>query len=327
MVEHTERSLAKPPMGLSDEDEAVLPNAVNNPTGNPKVGSADEGPLGRPFATSRCLAAFLRPAFVARHVPQLRQLPQQVRLQIEQRMGRCQGLAPVSAAGKVRCNRVTEATVLRLLDQVAQSPSLLPASLDNLIGFEWVEIATLLAGRLVTGAEPWPESLPEVLDIDAVARYCMLSYAKLPMPRIETDQAGNPRLVSAVRVETAGLHGELKVVRQNGIEHAILTVQYQLRPALQPIRVLIAGGRGVALTGLGRLLALRARGLERALCSVSYGYGQDAVLAFPSTEQDLLESVRPPLVTDFENAELAVELPVRAETTYFSVRGEPLSVF
>jgi hypothetical protein len=193
------------------------------------------------------------------------------------------------------------------------------ASLNNLVGFEWVEISPLIAGRLVTEAAPWAESIPDHLDADALAKVCLFSSAKIPQVTVSLSPSGGPKVVTPVRVDVVPLGYQTGQAEIDGIDAIVLNAQFVIRPALQPIQVLITNGRTIALSGLGRLVALKERGVDRALCAVSYGYGQDAVAMAPTIGLDLMDSIRPPLITDFLDASLSVQIPVRAETNALAV--------
>lgn len=275
------------------------------------------GPLTRPFAIAHCLAAFMNRDSIAQHLPLASSLPVASLRGIEDRFGRAAGLDAVPRAGLPQFTRVTEPSVLQLLEMVAQHST--QASLNNLVGFEWVEISPLIAGRLVTEAAPWAESIPDRLDADALAKVCLFSSAKIPQVTVSLSLAGGPKVVTPVRVDVVPLGYQTGQAEIDGIDAIVLNAQFVIRPAVQPIQVLIANGRTIALSGLARLVALQERGVDRALCAVSYGYGQDAVTMAPTIGLDLIDSVRPPLVTDFLDASLSVQIPVRAETNALAV--------
>ncbi len=290
-------------LGESLGDQAAIPSTIAF------VPVEQSGPLFRPYGVAVCLAGFLQQHTMHKHISQLASLTPGVLNNVISRLGRASELPPVPNAGKPAFERVSETAVLRLLDQVA--PRMTAPGLENLIGFEWVEIAPLIAGRLVTEMEPWPESMP-ALDEIGIARFCLLSSGKLPRVQVTAQDPLRPMLVSALPVEVAGAQHQLLYTEQDGIEVAVLVTQYAITQRVQPIRVLVANERAIALTGLSRLLALHLRGVKRALCAVSYGYGIDAGMAQPTVDPEDLYGSRPPLVADFANDNVATRIPVRA---------------
>jgi hypothetical protein len=282
------------------------------PDVRPSGDRSGSSPLARPYAVARCLAGFMTADSALAHVPKIQGLPGDIARALEQRYGRSALLPPVPGAGQPQFTAVTEPSVLQLLE-IAAAESAIQASLENLVGFEWVEIAPIIAGRLLA-SEPWPESLPAELNQDIVARYCALSCAVIPEVQQIQGPDGAPAVafpvtVTAIQRPGFGIGG----VEINGVQHIVVNVQHILRPAVDPIRVLVAEGRTIALTGLGRLAALLERGVTRALCSVSYGYGQDAVMAPTTVPDALLFGARPPLISDLLDQQLTVHIPTRPE--------------
>lgn len=277
-------------------------------------------PMGAsaPFAMVSCLAGFLDEATLGFHIPTLTHLPSSLQGALRQRVERAATLPPYPRAGRPQFTPVTESSVLQLLEHVAgkQEPR---ASLDNLLNFEWVEIAPLLAGHLVTDREPPPETHPRFQEIESVARFCVLAGATLGAPTVERTGAGPVRLLSPVATHVdVGPIGLQPVVVDEGREGLILTVHYILQPAVDPIRVFVVDGRAIAVSGLGRLVVLLRAGITRALCKVLYGYGVDSLSHLPTTPTTLLEATRPPVLADFLDQTVTVAMPVRSETTVIS---------
>lgn len=296
------------------DDHVPHPQSGSSATLPPPIRAPGSGVLARPFAAARCLAGFMQPTSVLRHVPYVHSLPASVVQQIEERFGRSSELAVTPGAGKPQFMAVREPSVLRMLELVARE-SPMPPSLNNLIGFEWVEIAPMVAGRL-EAQEPWAESMPLTWDLDAVARFCTRTCVNLP--DLLPSQPGQLPQVAFPVDMTLSLNGPVWQVREaDGLTQVLLNVQYVFTPTINPIRVLVVEGRTVALTGLGRLVALLSQGVSKALCSVSYGYGEDAILAAPTTEPELLCAGRPPLIGDFLNPDLTVGIPTRNNRVTF----------
>src|SRR5204862_5610168 len=123
------------------------------------------------------------------------------------------GTAPLPNAGKPKFSRVTEGPVLDLLTNIALK---LPAPTQlEMTGFEWVEIAPLLAGRLLTQRVPWPEECPSSNDFTAIANFCMLSFSHNPLMQI-VKLGGMPALLSSAQgtVQYVGTEA-----RENGFAH------------------------------------------------------------------------------------------------------------
>jgi hypothetical protein len=257
--------------------------------------------LNRPFAEASCLAGFIAPEALSKHVPLFTGLPSTVQSEITAKLGTGFGTAPLPNAGKPEISRVTEGPVLDLLTRIAlQLPA--PSQLE-MSGFEWVEIKPLLAGRLLTQRFPWPEECPSPTDFTAVANFCMLSFSHNPLMQI-VNFAGMPALLSPVQgtVQYVGTEA-----RENGYAH-----RYLQQPSIKPIHIMIAEDRAVALTGIERLVALARLGVERALCMVAFGYGSAILKSFPSTPLSLLAESRAPTVGDFLDSSLSVIVPVRS---------------
>ena len=270
-------------------------------------------PLDRPYGIGRFLAGFADSALLHDLIPTFPFQSPNARQQIEARLGRGAAAAPVSTAGRPGFERVSEDAVVAFLSGVAQALAATePASVVNLGAFEWVEIAPLIAGHLLTGGMPNPEQGVLVEDDLAAARFCMLSYSQQTQMVARAD--GEVSLTTPLPHE---------VVPHNfGFENGILTIQYSVRPRLDPIRVWSVDGVAIALTGLGRLTWLLERGYKRALCAVSYGYGTDVLGRLPTVPESILRAPRPPVMRDFLDDTLSVAVAVRERetTSVFGVR-------
>lgn len=310
---------AAPPGSEPEVDDAAARDAAVGAEGT--GAPADPVPAGtgsalmRPFSLAWCLPGFMREEELLRHVPSLEGLPAGAVAELRRRLGAAAALGPAAAAGAPSFRRVTEAGVLALLEQVA--PQMNQASLDNQVGFEWVEIAPTIAGRLTTGGEPSPDAIPDVLDAVGVARLCLQSFGKLPALH-SSPPGGVPQI-------TVPVHAELKLAGHQLIaEHGLLVVQYVVQPSVDPIRIAVIDGRTIALTGLERLITLRRRGVTHALCAVSYGYGQDVFHAPPTVDAAVLLGSRPPLISDFDDPRVAAPIPVRSPLTVMTLSAQTL---
>ncbi|MDB4889238.1 MAG: hypothetical protein JWL61_1093 [Gemmatimonadetes bacterium] len=278
----------------------------------PDPNNPEAGPFGRPFATVRALAGFMTEKDLVGHVPNIFQQNAHFVAQMRERLGRATMLSHVPEAGRPRFFQVNDARVLRLLDRVAELSATAP-TLDNLVGFEWVEIAPIVTGRLVTGHEPSVDVVPHTSDPSALARFCMLSAPDVPPIQIDVSTLTAISLVAlnAKLIAT----GIAKAIDADGVTIIGINAQLRLQAAIDPIRLLIVGGRTVALSGIERLVALAHAGANRALCSVSYGYGVDALAHFPTVEREVIDSPRPPMIVDFLDSSLSVRLPARIQRT------------
>lgn len=268
--------------------------------------------LDRPFALARTLAAFLTSDNVAQVIGTFANLPEDTRAAIEQRLGRALELRPDPRTDQPVLHRIEEREVLDFLRGVAGA---IPAGLDNLTGFEWVEVDRLLAGHYVT--DPLTV-VAEMLPVDPtplqLAQFCILSAWDFVPGSVALMQPPEPGVVAEIALNAIPTN-----IMSSGPR---ILVQYDLRPLIEPIRVLLVGGRAIALTGLERLAMLAERGIRRALCSISYGYGADALEHWPSVPHSVLRGTRPPMVRDFVDPDLAISIPVRRPTTLIRFRPD-----
>lgn len=254
-----------------------------------------------PHAWGRLLAAFLSAEEFARQFPVAPAWDLAVHQAVRERLGVHAGLERVPDAGKPRARRA-DGDVLPLLGEFVASMPFQPG-LNNLIGFEWMEIAPLVAGHPV--AHPlasYGEGLAGELDI---ATYCLYGHPEIAVQ--QTEQGLCLMMPSPVPVRP--LQAQLIPQRSE------VVVRYQLGRPHTPVRVLQVGGRAVAVSGLERLVALLRQGVSEALCLVSYGYGTDVLSFLPTFPRELLEADRPPLLGDFLDDRLSVNIPLRPTVT------------
>ena len=267
-------------------------------------------PLDRPFGVARCLAGFAEMGTLPSLIPNFPLLPLRARQQVIERLGRAAVLPASPHAGKPTFGRVEDDGVLALLTEAATGMA--PPSPTNLVSFEWVEIAPLIAGHLCTDSVPNPEQTPSGDDDLTTARFCLLSYPNEPFLSGLGDGELGFRSPDEHEIAPLGLQ----------VQNGIVTVRYGMRPRVKPIRVWVVDGVAIAVAGLGRLVWLLQRGARRALCAVSYGYGTDALAHMPTVPETLSRAARPPLMQDFLDESLSVSTPVRERetTTIFGVR-------
>jgi hypothetical protein len=249
-----------------------------------------------PFATTVVLAGFMAPDTVLQQVPTLPLLPIGVQSSVTQRLGASERLAPRTVPN-ASTSRVTERDVLDAVQGALASAGQQQATAANLTGFEWVEIESLLAGRLVTEPSvPHLDALPERPTALQLAHFCLSRSAQVQL-------LAGPVLTLVSDAPLLLLPAEMQV------EQASVLIRYTMGRTFQPIRVLLVRGRAVAVHGLERLVHLARRGLTRALCLVHYGYGLEALGVLPSVPDSVLFGDKPPLLSDFLDSQLAVAVP------------------
>lgn len=286
-----------------------LPPDADPPGGEPRRNSSI--PQRRAYQEALALVGYLTADSAEAHLPYFRTLPDWALDQVNKRLGACAEM-PERGLSKPSFRRIDEPDVLQLVREVS---SRIPATLNNLTGFEWVEIDRLVAGHYVTGALPAVRESPNLAPLD-VAKFCLLSYTDVvSLPRTEITVSGQEANVlsdGAVGLGAAELD----------LEGRTLVLRYHIGPVLRPVRALSVDDQLVALTGLGRLAILRRLGVLHALAVISYGYGMDALQHFPSVPYDVIASNRPPLVRDFLDASVSTAIPVRAPATNIRIRTD-----
>lgn len=279
-------------------------------------GPQEDAWLSKPFGEGLVLAGFLKEAEALSRIPSLTSLPANARAEISRRFGASEDLEAWPRAGMPDYFRVVEPEVLNLLRSVS---SALPADLENLKGFEWVEIAPLIAGHYVTRPLNYGAALPSTPTPEQIARTCMLSFGGAGPGQLHAGRHGNSfAVVSGTPLNL--VPEELQINRFHFV------VRYALQPRIDPIRVLAVNGRTIAIAGLERLVYLVERGVDRALCAISYGYGTDVLSLLPTVPQELLYSDRPPLVADFLDTAVAAPLPVRHPITIVRFQHDVLDI-
>jgi len=271
----------------------------------------------RPHAWAKALPGFMEESTVQTHFPEAGALDPQVQQAIRDRLGRSKDLPPDPRAGRPRFWGITERPVLANLQiylAILQNFHPSAPSTINLIGFEWVEIAPLITGRLVTGRLSTSDQTPNSANAEDIARYCLFSAAKsinIPQDHIKVGPHGLTVRFSQ-EVMLTPVHAGTNITGQ-------LTLSCAVTPVPMPIRILVAEKKTVALTGFGRLATLQQLGVERALCLVSYGYGLNVLDIVPKVPAEMLYSERPPLLRDFQDDNLSISIPVRPALTLTTI--------
>lgn len=273
------------------------------------------------FAEARVLVAFLTPHTLLNYVPHMGQLPAEARRTLEARVAAAPALSPCPRAGRPQFMKVTEADILNLVEAAVMAST--PAGLENLVGLEWIEVAPLLAGHLITGPMPKADRVPGPNSSDReIAAFCLFSFVKFSPLDFAPLPAGRAGFASSLDLTLSVAAPQFEMNPQS-LE---VLVRYRATPRIAPIRVLLAAGKATAVTGLERLAALAQKGVTRALCAVSYGYGVDAILNMPSTPQELLDADRPPTISDLANDTAAMVVPVRSMITVARFSADVLTI-
>jgi hypothetical protein len=263
------------------------------------VGVNVASPAARLVAQGRILSAFLT-AESATRLAILAQAPAPVKTQLQSMFGRRPSpMAPVTAAFR----HVHEPDALSVVAVAAVSGG--PTTLSNLVGFEWVRIEGLIAGHYVAAPMPAPGRCPDATAPSGqVAQFCMFGGLINPNDFVSIDGVG---FVSPERLQ----------FQSQGIrlEGPVLSVDYQIQRPASPITVLAIDHRVIAVKHLERLIALQDGGVQEALCLVCYGYGTHALSTLPTIEAAVLDAERPPLISDFSNNDLALQIPVHTPRT------------
>lgn len=277
---------------------------MHDPAAVPGGGPAAVSTLDAPHARGRLLAAFLSPEDFAQQFPAAPTWDPAIQQAVLERLGSHLDLPRTPDAGKPHARRAG-ASVLQVLRQFAENTPFSPG-LNNLLGFEWMEIAPLIAGHPV--AHPLHEGGYEAPSGEVeLAQYCLLGHIEMDIQQME--QGFRLLMSSPVPVPVRLLQAQLVLQRSE------IVVRYQLSHPYTPVRVLHVGGKAIAVSGIERLVTLLRQGVTEALCLVSYGYGTDALSFLPTFPQALLESDRPPLVGDFLGDRVSVGIPIRPVAT------------
>lgn len=277
---------------------------MHDPAAVPGGGPAAVSTLDAPHAWGRVLAAFLSSEEFAQQFPAAPTWGPTIHRAVLERLGSHLNLPHTQDAGKPHARRAG-ASVLQVLRPFAESTPFNP-SLNNLLGFEWMEIAPLIAGHPV--AHPLPEAGYEAPSSEVeLAQYCLFGHIEMDIQQME--QGFRLLMSSPVPVPVRLLQAQLVLQRSE------IVVRYQFGHPYTPVRVLQVGGKAIAVSGIERLVTLLRQGVAEALCLVSYGYGTDALSFLPTFPQTLLESDRPPVLNDFLEDRVSVSIPVRPVAT------------
>lgn len=264
-----------------------------------------------PFAEACALAGFLTSDTVRNAIPSFDALPRATQEAVSDRFNASSDRVDTISIAPPRFHRVEEREVLDFLASVAP---LAPAGLENLLGFEWVEIRNIVAGHLLTRALQPAVSLPRAPSPIQIARYSLLSFGD------------NLALNTSAQALMADVDFNLSL---GGIQihGSRIAVVYDIRPVFAPIHLLVVHRQVIAIRGLEKIVHLLEAGVNRALCLISYGFGETALPFLPSTPEEVLNSPRPPLATDFMDSSVAVRVPVPLPKSVAQFKADVLRLY
>ena len=264
----------------------------------------NQSPVRRLTAEGRILAAFLSEDAAA-NLPEFCKLPLVSQNDIRAKFGTANGNPLPNNLPVPKFRHVDEPEAINALAGAAAQCGG-PPRLDNLVGFEWIEIATILAGHYVATPMPVAGRLsPIAASITDIVRYCMVGLPVLGQDLVILPDGGDLVVPAPLRLRLNGL----------GFGSDGLTVQYSLDQEPSPITIWLVDDRAIAIRHQERLVGLHEAGVSEALCLVCFGYGLEMLQSMPTIAAASLESNRPPYVTDFCNEEMMVRIPVPTPKT------------
>jgi hypothetical protein len=190
-----------------------------------------------------------------------------------------------------------------------------PFALTNLAGFQWIEVAGIIAGRYVSAPMPTPGRFPSsTASVEEIANFCLLGDRIV----IEEDLSMVVMPPNIVVVSPDKLRLLPQLHPNLGPQKGLL-IEYVIDREPSPISVFCVDDRVVAVTHQERLVALLEAGIKEALCLVYYGYGTEALTFLQQIEQLSLTGDNPPYITDFMDDELMVRVPVSKPRTLITL--------
>lgn len=269
-------------------------------------------PAQRLVAEGRILAGFLTEATAA-VVPEFSRAPAQLQNAIRSRFSA--GGSPSGASSDPIFRHIDEPEVLALLGPAASACGGQTA-LSNLVGFEWVQIDTLLAGHYVAAPMPPQGRSPtNSAPLSHIARYCIVG-SQVGGSDIVVLDPGHLLSPERLRLGLTGIN-----LGPEG-----LTVQYSVGQEPSPVAVLLVDNRAFAVQHQERLVALLEGGVKEALCLVFYGYGTEALKHLPTIDEALRSSGRPPCIADFLSESATVRIPVHPPRTLLRVSHDAIDL-
>lgn len=264
----------------------------------------NQSPVRRLAAEGRILAGFLTEDAAA-SLPEFCKLPLATQNDIRAKFGAASRNAQSSSLPVPRFRHVDEPEAINVLAGAAAQCGG-PTRLDNLVGFEWVEIATILAGHYIAMPMPVNGRLSAVAaSITDIVRYCMVGMPVLGEDLVIFPGSGDIVVPERLRLRLNGL----------GLGPDGLAARYSIDQEPSPVTIWFVDDRAIAVRHQERLVGLLEAGVTEALCLVCFGYGLEVLQTMPTITAASFESYRPPYVSDFCNEEMMVRIPVPTPKT------------
>jgi hypothetical protein len=264
-------------------------------------------PVQRLTAEGRLLAGFLTEE-IALTLPEFLSAPEATQELIRKKFAAANNL--IDALPSPVFRHIEEQEVITILAGIAHECSG-SASLGNLVGFEWVEINSILAGHYLAAPMPLAARCPDQSSPAAeIAKFCLFG-SQISMQDLLMLPSG------IITPEKFRLN-----IQQMEFGPQRLTVEYVINRQPSPIILLLVENRLITVSHQERLIALMEAGVESALCLVQYGYNSDRLGYLPTINEALLMSTRPPCISDFIDPQMTVRLPVPTPKTLVKLSHE-----
>jgi hypothetical protein len=267
----------------------------------------------RLFAEGRILAGFLTDDRAAA-IGQFMRAPASEQALVRQKLGLAEktNREPIPHPN---FRHVDEPEVIAALTLVASRCGGLP-NLSNFVGFEWVEIAGIIAGHYVAAPMPLPGSAPRAgAGFSEIARYCI---------------TGSPvKIQDLIPLQTGGIISPEKLnvtLKGFNLNQQALNVIYAIEQPPAPVALLFVDDRLIAVRHQERLVALMEAGIKEALCLVHYGYGIEVFGHLPTIDPTLLSSQSPPRILDFTQDEMMVRISVQTPKTLLTFSQQTIDL-
>jgi hypothetical protein len=271
------------------------------------------------FAEGRILAGFLNEQ-TASVIPEFVQAPAANQKLVRDKFAAAQSSARPKAPHP-RFRHVDEPEAIASLQRVSSRCGG-PLALSNLVGFEWVEISGIIAGKHVAAPMPLSGRFPTAnAAIVQVANYCLAGNMIVVGEDLSIVKTSDGVIV--VSPEKLRLH---PTPHPNLGPQGGLLVEYLLDREPSPISLLCIDDRVIAVRHLERLVTLREAGFKEALCLVHYGYGTEALELLQNVDLSAATSDCPPYIGDFSDDQLMVRVPVPTPRTLVALSQHSLNL-
>src|SRR6266404_1248206 len=264
---------------------------------------SNQSPVRRLTAEGRILAGFLTEDSAAT-LPQFNEAPTSLQDALRQKFSKSGIHETGEIVAPASFRHVDEPEAMAVLAGVALQCGG-PIGLNNLVGFEWVQIAGILSGHYLAAPMPVADRVPRANgSISEIARFCLFGSRVQPEDLMATPSL---EMISPERLRLQPI--------SLGLAADGLTLKYAVDQEPSPIMVLLVDDHAIAVRYQERLVALLEAGVKEALCLISYGYGIEVLTTLPTVDPLWFASPRPPCIGDFLNEEVLVRIPVRTPRT------------